>query len=239
MLFHPHTLSLIVTHRCTAACDHCCFHCTPEVEDHIPIPNIYRYIDEASEIDSVQVVVFTGGECFLLGSELDKLVKHASGYGHNTRFVSNGYWGFSPAAARKRLDKLVACGLTEANFSTGDQHGVYVKPEYVRNGAVAACDLGLDTVVTIELFQESKFPIDDFLNDANVVRHVEAGKLAIKMAPWMKFKGTSPLSFNKKYMHMVEQMLAGQRRMFHCAQGHCHQPDAAAFCVLRPAGRGN
>jgi hypothetical protein len=205
MLVNPHTLSLIVTHRCTAACDHCCFSCTPDVKDHIPIPNIHRYIDEATELKTLKVVVFTGGECFLLGKELDNLMKRASGYGFFTRFVSNGYWATSPEAARRRLEKLVAVGLTEANFSTGDQHGIYVKPEYVRNGAVAAADMGITTVVTIELFQESVFPLEEFIGDPGIKKHIDSGRLALKLAPWMKFKGTSPLSFTDKYLKLIEQ----------------------------------
>jgi len=150
------------------------------------------------------VVVFTGGECFLLGRDLDELFKHASGYGYFTRFVSNGYWAISPLAARRRLEKLIANGLTEANFSTGDQHAAYVKPEYVRNGAVAAADMGITTVITIELFQESIFPLEEFLEDPGIKRHLESGKLALKLAPWMKFKGQGPLTFTKKFMELVE-----------------------------------
>lgn len=205
MLVTPHTLSLIVTHRCTAACDHCCFSCSPDVQDHIPIPTLHRYIDEATELETLRVIVFTGGECFLLGRELDKLVKQAADHGFFTRFVSNGYWAINPNAARRRLEQLIACGLTEANFSTGDQHGVYVKPEYVRYGAVAAADLGLTTVVTVELFQESVFPLEDFLSDPAFKAHLESGRIALKLAPWMKFKGKGPLSFTKKYMELVEQ----------------------------------
>src|SRR5580704_14588777 len=197
MLVTPHTLSLITTHRCTAACDHCCFSCTPEVKDHIPIPNLYRYIEEATEVPTIKVVVFTGGECFLLGRDLDNLVKAAAGHDFFTRFVSNGYWAVTPQAARRRLEKLVACGLTEANYSTGDQHAVYVKPEYVLNGALAAADMGLTTVLTIELFQESVFPLEEFLAHPGLQEHLESGKLALKLAPWLKFKGKGPLTFNK------------------------------------------
>jgi hypothetical protein len=204
MLATPHTLSLITTHRCTAACDHCCFSCTPQVQDHVPIPNLYRYIHEATEINTIKVIVFTGGECFLLGKELDSLMNEASGLGFYTRFVSNGYWAISPEAARKRLEKLVNCGLTEANFSTGDQHAVYVKPEYVRNGAVAAADMGLTTVVTVELFKESKFPFEEFISEPNFKRHLESGMLVLKLAPWMKFKGKNPLGFTNKYLQFVE-----------------------------------
>lgn len=205
MLVTPHTLSLIVTHRCTAACDHCCFSCSPGVEDHIPIPNLYRYIHEAAEVKTIKVVVFTGGECFLLGKELDNLMRTASEHGFFTRFVSNGYWAISPEAARRRLEKLRGCGLTEANFSTGDQHAVYVKPEYVRNGAVAAADMGITTVVTVELFKESTFPFEEFISEPNFKRHIESGMLALKLAPWMKFKGSGPLGFTDKYLEYVEQ----------------------------------
>jgi hypothetical protein len=205
MLILPHTLSLITTHRCTAACDHCCFSCTPDVQDHIPIPNLYRYINEASELPSMKVVVFTGGECFLLGRELDNLMKLAAGHKFVTRFVSNGYWAHTPAAARRRLEQLRACGLSEANFSTGDQHAVYVKPEYVRNGAIAAAEMGLTTLVAVELFAESTFPLDDFLAHPDVKRLLESRKLAVKLGPWMKFKGKSALTFTKKYMDLVEQ----------------------------------
>ncbi len=210
MLVTPHTLSLITTHRCTAACDHCCFSCSPDVLDHIPIPNLYRYVDEATELPTMRVVVFTGGECFLLGQDLDNLIKKASGHGFFTRFVSNGYWAINPAAARRRLEKLVACGLTEANFSTGDQHAEYVKPEYVRYGAVAAAELGLTTIVTVELFKQSVFPFEEFINHPDIKKHLESGKLAIKLAPWMKFKGKSPLGFNKKYLEFVEQARSPQ-----------------------------
>ena len=205
MFATPHTLSLITTHRCTAACDHCCFSCTPEVQDHIPIPNLFRYIDEATEVESIKVIVFTGGECFLLGRELDNLVKAAADHKFITRFVSNGYWAVTPQAARRRLEKLAANGLTEANFSTGDQHRVYVKPEYVRNGAIAAADMGLTSVITIELFQESVFPLDEFLSHPDFQKHLENGTIALKLAPWMKFKGQSALTFNKQYLDMVEQ----------------------------------
>ena len=75
-------------------CDHCCFSCSPKVEKTIPTANLHKYIDQAAEIDSFRLVVFTGGECFLLGDDLDALVRRASGHKFLTRFVSNGYRGY-------------------------------------------------------------------------------------------------------------------------------------------------
>ena len=106
MLIQPHILSLITTHRCTAACDHCCFSCHPERDEHVPVPNLHKYIEQAAEVDSIKVVAFTGGECFLLGKDLDELVNTASRNRLRSRFVSNGYWASSPREASKNVARL-------------------------------------------------------------------------------------------------------------------------------------
>ena len=87
----PHTLSIITTHQCTAACEHCCFTCTPYVTKAIPHERLDSLIDEATEIPTIKIVVFTGGECFLLGRKLDDLIARANSHGLITRVVTNGY----------------------------------------------------------------------------------------------------------------------------------------------------
>lgn len=205
MLISPKTLSLITTHQCTAACDHCCFGCTPQVKAHIPVSNLHKYIDQATDVPSLMVVVFTGGECFLLGSDLDDLVERANRHGFLTRFVSNGYWATSPRTARARIERLVSRGLKEANFSTGEVHGEYVKPEYVRHGAVAAADAGLTTVVTIEVFRDMGFDIESFMSEPDFHSHVEAGRIIVKCSPWMKFEGKRELTYSHRYVQMLTE----------------------------------
>src|SRR5271166_3771858 len=81
MLIRPQTLSLITTHQCTAACDNCCFACTPKITKAIPVERMASLIDEGAAIETIKVVVFTGGECFLLGRRLDELIKRAARHG--------------------------------------------------------------------------------------------------------------------------------------------------------------
>ncbi len=204
MLIAPHTLSVITTYKCTAACEHCCFGCDSEETESIPPENIRKYIQQATEIPSIKVVVFTGGECFMLGKELDNCVKCATDLGFMTRFVSNGYWATSREAARRRLEKLVACGLREANFSTGEQHAEYVRPEYVRNGAIAAAELGLTTLIMVEAFGESKFDFDAFTNDPDFQRHIQSGTIVLKISPWMKFHGPHKITYTPTYLAQME-----------------------------------
>lgn len=205
MLIVPHTLALITTYRCTAACDHCCFSCSPGNAEAIPSRNIRKYIEQASQIPSIKVVVFTGGECFLLGRELDDLVQVAADKGLVARFVSNGYWATSRAAARHRLERLQRCGLKEANYSTGEQHARFVPPEYVRHGAMAAAELGLTSLVAVDAFGDSQFDFDAFVDEPEFQRHIEAGTVVLKVSPWMRFDGRRRLAYTKHYLNKMKQ----------------------------------
>jgi MoaA/NifB/PqqE/SkfB family radical SAM enzyme len=89
MFVEPTTLSLITTHKCTAACDHCCFHCTPKVEIRIPPERLEGIIEEAARLKSLRVVVFTGGECFLI-PELDDRIAQVTRLKLASRCVTNG-----------------------------------------------------------------------------------------------------------------------------------------------------
>lgn len=208
MIASPHTLSIITTHRCTAACDHCCFDCTPDKgHPSIPVANIHRYIEQATEVKSFRLVVLTGGECFLLGRNLDDVVSTITRNGFKSRFVSNGYWATSPEVARRRLDSLVSRGLGEANFSTGDAHMAYVKPEYVKYGAMAAADLGLTVFIMLELHANSQFDFDTFVGDPVFRPYLESKKVIIQNSPWMRFSGKEQLTYTREY---IQEMSNGR-----------------------------
>lgn len=174
MFILPQTLSIVTTHQCTAACDHCCFLCTPKVTTALPTQRIFRLIDECAEFSSMRVVVFTGGECFLLGKNLDDLITYATERGYVTRCVTNGYWATSDSVATRRADRLVASGLKEINFSTGHFHAKYVPVERVIAGAIACADRGLTTLVNAETCNESTFDV------MQITEHKQLGPLIAK-----------------------------------------------------------
>lgn len=181
MYARPRILSLITTHRCTAACDHCCFGCSPKVTKAIPLARLHALIDEAAAIPSFEMVGFTGGECFLLGKHLDALIARAHGHGLRTRVVSNGYWAVHPEAARKRVASLCAAGLDEAHFSTGAFHARFVPVDRVVHAVRACAEAGMVTSVWIETCENSPF-------DADAVR----GALADLAHDRRVFVGTQP-----------------------------------------------
>jgi MoaA/NifB/PqqE/SkfB family radical SAM enzyme len=147
----PRALALITTRRCTAACDHCCFGCSPRAQDAIPISRLHELIDEAARVPSIRQIGFTGGECFLLGRDLVALVSRAHGHGFATRAISNGYWATSDAAARARIAPLRAAGLDQLMLSTGSFHQRFVPVERIGLAARAAAESGISTRITLEI----------------------------------------------------------------------------------------
>ena len=184
------TLTVLVTYTCTAACKECCFGCTPKMGGRLSREQICSAIDEAKrDFPGLQLVVFSGGECFLLKEDLYEAIAFASNLGLKTRCVTNAFWGKTAATARRTVAMLVRSGITEINISTGNDHQEFVPSESVINAAEALVKEGVPTLITIEqeteqsscrtvLFGSSKF--QKLLEDTS-------GKLRVQTNTWMPF----------------------------------------------------
>lgn len=205
----PTTLSLIVTHQCTAACDHCCFSCTPKMHKSLPIDLAYAAIDSAKQHGTFKVVVFTGGECFLLNEELDKLVFYSTSQGFRTRCVTNGYWAKTYQKAKMRLEPLVKNGLSELNLSTGSFHQEYVPATSVLNAIRAAIDLRLIVVVTVEETEDRPSELNMFLDNKEFSTAIEHSKLMVRRSTWIKSDGISDIKHQASLNRFSEDRVSG------------------------------
>ena len=185
MFIRPRRLSLITTYRCTAACDHCCFGCTPSASQSIPVARLHGLIEEAREIGSIEEIGFTGGECFLLGRELDALVEAAISHGFRAQCVTNGYWAVNENAAMRRMTALAAAGPLILSLSSGDRHAEFVPPERVVHAAVAAVKRGCTTRIAVEHTEGSAITPLRFLRDPALTAPLADGRLIIIEAPWV------------------------------------------------------
>jgi len=176
-------------YQCTAACEHCCFSCSPRVTDRLPPERLADFILQAKKFETIKVVVFTGGECFLLGEDLNQLVSLAKSEGYSTRVVTNGYWANSRESAINRLTALKRNGLDEVNFSTGYYHQKYVPLKNIVNGISAGIDLGLHGAIMIEDVVGSSGTSECLMKVEKIAAAVSTGKLRIIVSPWMSFKG--------------------------------------------------
>ncbi|WP_081613024.1 radical SAM protein [Sinorhizobium medicae] len=207
-ILRPKTLSIITTHHCTAACDHCCFHCTPKLTVRIPPDRLEKLIDEATEVPSIKVIAFTGGECFTL-PDLDARIEQAAAYGFKTRCVSNGYWAFNPERAAKRASDFSKAGLFELNLSTGTFHAKYVPIERVAYAARAATDVGVRTLITVEAFEGDGPYADDLRNHPLLNEDIDAGRIFFQRNVWMENGGTSILTHASEYNRFGEGKKCG------------------------------
>lgn len=61
----PSNITLLTTVRCTAACDNCCFGCTPKQGRTMTYEEMKTYVDKCLEAypDTISSFDLTGGEC--------------------------------------------------------------------------------------------------------------------------------------------------------------------------------
>jgi pyruvate-formate lyase-activating enzyme len=181
---NPRVLALITTHQCTAACDHCCFACTPKVTARIPRERLRSLIDEAAAVKSLKAIAFSGGECFLLGNELNELIASAVGHGYKTSCITNGYWAVNRKAARERMRSAAESGLQTIGFSTGQMHERFVPVERIVHGASAAFDLGLKVGITVEDFRGTTFDSRRLTQHVDIVRR-RGKRLSVTRRSWI------------------------------------------------------
>ncbi len=186
----PISLTILPTYQCTAACHDCCFASNPGVKGRVSLENILKYIDQAAEMKTIELVVFSGGEAFLLGDDLDVAIRHANSKGLLTRIVTNAYWATSIETAQKRLSKLKEAGLTELNASTGDYHQEFVPIKNVINATIASLSLGMPMCIMVESREGRKFSKKNIYSDE---------KLALVLKDPAK----------KKIFHLVESPWIG------------------------------
>lgn len=182
-------LTLMLTYRCNAQCAECGTFSSPHDKNDITLETGLAAIDWAKECGLAQVI-FTGGEPSLRWDDLVKCVRHANSYGMSTRIVSNAQWAVTPEAAEKGIRELMAAGLNEINYSTGDEHIRFIPLDNVLNAIRASVNAGLSTALMFELRAKSR------VDEAQLLKSIEG--LATKeqrdkyftfiRSPWMPIR---------------------------------------------------
>jgi len=203
LVIPPKVIAIVTTYQCTAACKNCCFGCNPRIKVRLSLQEMTNYVDQAVEYygKNVFVLVLTGGEPFLLGNDLEKIVGHSAPKGLIVRIVTNGYWAKSYQEAYDILSNLRNKGLKEINFSTGDDHLQWVDYENIVNGSMAAMDLGLTCLINVETHDNSSFNGDVFRNDSRLTDYFDklkyANSLRVERGMWVPFNDNSTISYDK------------------------------------------
>jgi hypothetical protein len=200
----PSIVTILGSYRCTAECKHCCFDSNPRIKERLSLQEILCFIESASQYRQLQLVVFSGGECFLLGEDLNRAVSFCKSKGLRTRCVTNGYWAKSLTGGRQRLQGLKDDGLDELNISTGDFHQEHVSASTIVSAARLSVEIGIEnTLIVVEMRKTRQVSKAQLLRDHPSLGELEAlGEPRFRMieSPWMPMSINEHIDQDSQYM---------------------------------------
>ncbi|MCE2615394.1 radical SAM protein [Phocaeicola oris] len=185
----PVSLCILTTYKCTSSCENCCFQCSPNRNEKLTISEIKFYIKETiCSFYSVKLLILSGGESFLLMNELEEIVNFASRLGLKVRIVTNAFWASSYKKAFQIVNQLKKVGLSEINYSTGDDHQKFVPINNILNGIIAAVEQNINVVVNVESSDDRNFNSKFLKEHSMLIPYIKIGKLRILNGIWVQFK---------------------------------------------------
>ena len=140
---YPKTIALLITKQCTAQCEMCCFGCSPQSEEKMPIKYIEKVIEESAGIEDIETIGFSGGEPFLEYSNLLKMCKFAKEKNKKVICTSNGFWGTTYDRTLKIVSEIREAGLSRLSLSVDQFHGEYISINKIKNILKASREVGL------------------------------------------------------------------------------------------------
>lgn len=140
-------LCIVLTDRCNAACEICCFSCSPENNHVMDEALMFQAIDQATEVEGISYIGFSGGEPFLYYDLLKTGLAYARSKGFATSVATNGFWGNWPDEILQQ--RLGALQLDKIFLSTDYYHQQFVPGSSVERAISAARALGIGINVGI------------------------------------------------------------------------------------------
>jgi hypothetical protein len=132
---------LMLTYRCTAACEFCYYHCSPHKGGLMPVETCLAAWRSLQILAGTEAKIhLTGGEPFLYWDHLVEILRKGKeqGLGPVDLIETNGFWAADDGLVAERLDMLTALGVQRLKISVDPFHQEYVDIEPARRLAAAA-----------------------------------------------------------------------------------------------------
>jgi len=140
------SLHLLLTYRCTYACDHCFVWGSPRASTTMTMAQVLDLIEAGVRMGSVRSIYFEGGEPFLAFPLLVAGARAAVARGLQFGVVTNAYWATTVEDARLWLEPLATLGISDLTLSEDCFHGSLPSPQ-VAHALAAAKELGVPQLV--------------------------------------------------------------------------------------------
>ena len=126
-LFHG---GIMANYRCTAACRHCLYACSPERTDGYITENTAESVASLLRTAGCRFVHIGGGEPFLNFDGLLKLIRILSKARISVEYIeTNAYWASDTEKCKKYLQELLRAGADAFCISVDPFHAEYVPIE--------------------------------------------------------------------------------------------------------------
>lgn len=121
--------SLLFTYRCTIACKHCLFNCSPWQPDVcVSLEDGVEFLRQLRATD--RVIHIAGGEAMMYYQQMLKICQVANEEGNAPHFFeTNASWAVDDDVTRRRYEELKQAGLLGVLISADPYHQVFVPPE--------------------------------------------------------------------------------------------------------------
>jgi len=124
-----HVASLLFTYRCTIACKHCLFNCTPKHPDiYVSFEDGVEFLRQLRKTD--RVIHIAGGEAMMYYEQMLKICQAANEEGIVPHFFeTNASWCIDDNITKTRYEALKEAGMIGVLISADPYHQKFVKPE--------------------------------------------------------------------------------------------------------------
>ncbi len=131
---------LMLSYRCTNACRHCMYRCSPKRADEwITLETAEAILDALSRETQFMDLHLAGGEAMLKPDLLADVIRLCGRYGIEISYLeTNGFWASSVAQARREFAKLADAGLPGVLISASPFHNEFTPFKRTRNCVEAA-----------------------------------------------------------------------------------------------------
>jgi hypothetical protein len=168
------------------------------------LSEMIKYITVSVEnFPSIDVVVFTGGECTLLKDSLLDAIKFCTTLNLKTRIVTNGYWAKNKGETIKKLNSFVQAGLSEINVSTGKDHMKYIPISNVMNIMEESCKNDSIDGIIIAIEERDDYEKEHpylLLEEKRKIINNNQKVLLVK-SPWINFRNRRSYFNHEKTMN--------------------------------------
>ncbi|MDA3862677.1 MAG: radical SAM protein [Deltaproteobacteria bacterium] len=156
----PRVIYFIITKQCLLKCKHCHFNSSPDLEDFFPLVLIKKYLRKLKRVKSIEKIIFTGGEPFLIFPKLRNAVHDAHMLGFDVAVWTSGYFIGTKMDFSQAVRYLVDIGLNEIIISVDSLHNNTRLEPLIDDLEVESEHLGVKLTISRKHESEASRPPD-------------------------------------------------------------------------------